>query len=108
MCAVELELNAEKQKIEIRSLKAQLNPHFLFNTFNNIYALIGFAPDRAQQALHDLSNMLRFMIYDSALPYVSVEKELHFISDYVELMRLRCSSSQRLGCNININAVPGE
>ncbi len=89
----QLELNAEKRHIELKSLKAQLNPHFLFNTLNNIYALIGIAPERAQQALHDLSSMLRYMIYDSASAYVPVSKELQLIKDYVELMRLRLSSS---------------
>lgn len=92
----ELEINAEKRQIELMSLKAQLNPHFLFNTLNNIYALIAFAPDRAQKAVHDLSSMLRFMIYDSDSAVVSVQKELDFIADYVELMKLRLSSSVKL------------
>lgn len=96
----ELELNAEKRQIELQSLKAQLNPHFLFNTLNNIYALIGFAPERAQQALHDLSGMLRFMIYDSVSAYVPLEKEFRFISDYVELVRLRMSESVKMECHI--------
>ena len=95
-----LELNAEKQQIELQSLKAQLNPHFLFNTLNNIYALIGFAPERAQQALHDLSGMLRFMIYDSVSAYVPLEKEFRFISDYVELVKLRLSPSVKMTCRI--------
>ncbi|MBD5225901.1 MAG: histidine kinase [Bacteroidales bacterium] len=96
----ELELNAERRKIELRSLKAQLNPHFLFNSLNNIYALIGMAPERAQQALHDLSSMLRFMIYDAGEAVVPLEKELKFITDYVEMMRLRLSSSVRLTFNV--------
>ncbi len=103
----ELELSAEKRQIELKSLKAQLNPHFLFNTLNNIYALIGFAPERARQALHDLSNMLRFMIYDSGMPYVPLEKEMQFISDYIELMRLRLSGGMQLSCDINVTAAPG-
>ncbi len=99
----ELELNAEQRQMELQSLKAQLNPHFLFNTLNNIYALIGFAPERAQQALHDLSGMLRFMIYDSVSAYVPLEKEFSFISDYVELVKLRMSSSVKITCNIQEN-----
>ena len=97
----ELELDAERQQIELKSLKAQLNPHFLFNSLNNIYALITISPDRAQKALHDLSNMLRFMIYDAACAYVPLSKEVQFISDYVELMKLRLSSSIKLECNIS-------
>lgn len=96
----ELEVNAERKQIELKSLKAQLNPHFLFNSLNNIYALIAISPDRAQEALHDLSSMLRFMIYDAASALVPLSKELRFIADYVELMKLRLNSSIRLECNI--------
>lgn len=96
----ELELNAERRKIELKSLKAQLNPHFLFNSLNNIYALIGIAPERAQQALHDLSSMLRFMIYDAGEAVVPLEKELRFITDYVEMMKLRLSKSVKLTFSI--------
>lgn len=95
-----LELNSEKKQIELMNLKAQLNPHFLFNTLNNIYALIGFAPDRAQKALHELSGMLRFMIYDSTSDLVPLSRELKFIEEYVELMKLRLSNSTSLRCDI--------
>lgn len=66
----ELELDAERRRVELRSLKMQLNPHFLFNSLNNIYALISISPERAQEALHDLSGMLRYMIYDASAPGV--------------------------------------
>lgn len=97
----DLELNAEKRQIELKNLKAQLNPHFLFNSLNNIYALIGFAPERAQKALHDLSSMLRFMIYDSGSSTVALSKEMKFIADYAELMKLRLNSNIRVECCIN-------
>lgn len=92
----ELQLKAEERKTELQSLKAQLNPHFLFNSLNNIYALIGFAPERAQEALHTLSKMLRFMIYDSS-ESVPLEKEAAFIGEYVELMRLRMGEEYEVG-----------
>lgn len=95
-----LELNAEKRELELLSLKAQLNPHFLFNSLNNIYALIGFAPERARKALHDLSNMLRFMIYDAGNASVPLSKETRFISDYVALMRLRLNNNIEVECDI--------
>ncbi|MDE5869112.1 MAG: sensor histidine kinase [Muribaculaceae bacterium] len=91
----ELELNAEHRQIELQSLKAQLNPHFLFNTLNNIYALIAISPERAQESLHTLSNMLRFMIYESS-EMVELEKEAQFIKEYVELMKLRIGDSCRV------------
>lgn len=104
----ELELNAERKQIELKSLKAQLNPHFLFNSLNNIYALIAISPDRAQKALHDLSGMLRFMIYDTALSSVPLDKEIKFIEDYVELMKLRLGSSIKLNFTVerdNVEAI---
>ncbi|MDE5791587.1 MAG: histidine kinase [Muribaculaceae bacterium] len=103
----ELELNAERRQIELQSLKAQLNPHFLFNSLNNIYALIGFAPERAQDALHTLSRMLRFMIYDSS-GSVEIEREANFIGEYVELMRLRlgeaCDLEYEVSGDLPVNA----
>lgn len=99
----ELMLNAEQRQIELKSLKAQLNPHFLFNSLNNIYALIGFAPERAQEALHELSGMLRFMIYDSASSFVPLSKEAQFITNYAQLMKLRLGSATNLECNINVD-----
>lgn len=74
---------------ELQNLKSQLNPHFLFNTLNNIYSLIAFSPERAQEAVHDLSRLLRYVLYDSSQPQVLLEKELDFIRNYVELMRIR-------------------
>lgn len=96
----DLELSAEKRQIELKSLKAQLNPHFLFNSLNNIYALIGFAPERAQTALHDLSSMLRFMIYDSGSTAVTLSKEMQFIADYTALMKLRLNSNIQVDCDV--------
>ena len=91
-----LELEAERRKTELMNLKAQLNPHFLFNSLNNIYALIAIDPDKAQQSLHELSNMLRFMIYDSEAASVPLDKEIQFIRDYIRLMSLRLNPSVTL------------
>ncbi|MDE7495645.1 MAG: histidine kinase [Muribaculaceae bacterium] len=89
----ELEISAEQRKMELTSLKAQLNPHFLFNSLNSIYALIGLDPVMAQEALHNLSRMLRFMIYDSDSVFVPLDKDAVFIGDYVRLMKLRLPAS---------------
>ncbi len=103
----ELEINAKHREIQLLNLKAQLNPHFLFNTLNNIYSLISFAPDKAQKAIHDLSSMLRFMIYDSDTTKVSLEKELIFVQDYIELMKLRINPSTRLSISIIKDGIKG-
>lgn len=83
------ELEKSRAEAELQNLKSQLNPHFLFNTLNNIYSLIAFSPERAQEAVHDLSRLLRYVLYESNQPSVPVEKELDFIRNYVELMRIR-------------------
>lgn len=83
------ELEKSQTEAELQNLKSQLNPHFLFNTLNNIYSLIAFSPERAQEAVHDLSRLLRYVLYESNHPSVPLEKEVDFIRNYVELMRIR-------------------
>ena len=95
-----LELESERQNTELMSLKAQLNPHFLFNSLNNIYALIAIDPDKAQQSLHELSGMLRFMIYDSQSSTVELSREITFLSNYTRLMSLRLNPSVKLTCSL--------
>ncbi|HIY68843.1 MAG TPA: histidine kinase [Candidatus Alistipes intestinigallinarum] len=83
------ELEHSRTQAELQNLKSQLNPHFLFNTLNNIYSLIQLDTDRAQQAVHDLSRLLRYVLYDSSRPYVPLAAEVDFLRDYIELMRIR-------------------
>ena len=83
------QLEQERTEAELKNLKNQLNPHFLFNTLNNIYSLIAISPDRAQSAVLELSKMLRYVLYENAQAYVPMEKELEFNHNYIELMRLR-------------------
>lgn len=83
------QLEQERTEAELKNLKNQLNPHFLFNTLNNIYSLIAISPDRAQSAVLELSKMLRYVLYENAQAYVPMEKELEFNRNYIELMRLR-------------------
>jgi LytS/YehU family sensor histidine kinase len=90
------QLKSAQQAQELESLKSQLNPHFLFNTLNALYALISVCPDKAQEAVHQLSSLLRYVLYENAQT-VRVADELKFIDNYVKLMKLR------LGDNITIN-----
>lgn len=83
------QLEQERTEAELKNLKNQLNPHFLFNTLNNIYSLIAISPDRAQSAVLELNKMLRYVLYENTQPYVPMEKELEFNHNYIELMRLR-------------------
>lgn len=99
--ATRRELENSRAEAELQNLKSQLNPHFLFNTLNNIYSLIAFSPERAQEAVHDLSRLLRYVLYESSQPLVALEKELDFIRNYVELMRIRLPEHVELKTEIS-------
>ena len=99
-------INFEKSKsvqleADLRNLRSQLNPHFLFNTLNNIYSLIGIDQSRAQDAVHRLSNLLRYVMYDNNEKVVPLDKELAFTQNYIDLMKLRLSSNVKLNVLIN-------
>lgn len=96
-------LEKTKYEMELKNLKSQLNPHFLFNTLNNIYALIGISQDNAQQAVSDLSKLLRYVLYDSGTTFVPLSKEVEFINNYIKLMQLRLSDSVKLSFDLNIS-----
>ncbi len=86
---------AEKSRTEaeLKNLRNQLNPHFLLNTLNNIYALIAFDTDKAQMAVQELSRLLRHVLYDNQQNFVPLAKEIDFIRNYIALMRIRLSSN---------------
>jgi hypothetical protein len=90
------QLRIEKQEAELNYLKSQTNPHFLFNTLNNIYALARDKSDLAPEAILRLSKILRFMLYEAGSAYSSIEQELKIIDDYIALERLRYDESLRL------------
>lgn len=97
------EMMSSQKEEELKSLKSQLNPHFLFNTLNNIYALIAISPDKAQQAVHDLSSLLRYVLYDDN-SVVKLSQELSFIDKYVKLMQLRLGT----GTPVNVMLDAGD
>lgn len=76
-------------KFELELLKAQLNPHFFFNTLNNIYSLVYKKSDEAPAALMKMSDIMRYMLYESKAERVPLEKELEYLEDYIELQKLR-------------------
>ncbi|MGM9804429.1 MAG: sensor histidine kinase [Muribaculaceae bacterium] len=100
----EKELNAieaERKDQELTHLKNQLNPHFLFNTLNNIYALIAINQSKAQRAVYELSQLLRYMLYENKTSTIPLENEMRFINNYIALMRLRLTSNTQLHVKIN-------
>ena len=78
------EAERNRTEAELKNLRNQLNPHFLLNTLNNIYALIAFDSDKAQMAVQELSKLLRHVLYDNQQTYVSLGKEMDFIRNYIE------------------------
>ncbi len=90
-----------RRRQELDGLRNQLNPHFLFNTLNSIYALIDISPSRAQGAVHELSKLLRHVLYDNPA-FVSLSSEAAFIENYVKLQRLRLPDSAKIDLYINI------
>ena len=104
----ETEMKSQLQENELKNLKNQLNPHFLFNTLNNIYALIPISQDKAQKSVHELSQLLRYTLYNNEKREVSLEKELHFINNYISLMRLRLNNLVTLQVDINETAGSGK
>lgn len=78
---------------ELSNLRSQINPHFLLNTLNNIYALTAFDQQRAQDAIMQLSKMLRHMLYDNQQDNVKLSEEVTFLENYVNLMKIRLPQS---------------
>ena len=96
----------EKQNIEteMQYLKYQINPHFLMNTLNNIHAMIDFDAELAKQCVMELSRLLRHVLYDSSGSTTSLDKEVDFIHNYIELMRVRYIDDVEIKLNTpNIN-----
>lgn len=95
---------AEKSRTEseLKNLRNQLNPHFLLNTLNNIYALIAFDTEKAQKVVEELSKLLRHVLYDNQQNFVPLYKEAEFIRNYIELMRIRVAGNVTVDTHIDI------
>ena len=103
--AARKEAERNRTEAELKNLRNQLNPHFLLNTLNNIYALIAFNCDKAQEAVQELSKLLRHVLYDNQQTFVPLEKELDFIRNYVALMRIRLP--QQVEISLHLETDPG-
>lgn len=82
-------LEKEHTEMALKNLKSQLHPHFLFNTLNNIYALVAIDQEKAQTALLDLSKLLRYVLKESEHNTVPLSEEILFLQQYIRLMSLR-------------------
>ena len=97
------EAEQAKTVAELKNLRAQINPHFLLNTLNNIYALTAIDASRAQKAIDELSRILRHVLYDNERPFISLTEEVKFLDDYVSLMRIRLAKNVRVSFTTDIS-----
>ncbi|MCW3126548.1 MAG: hypothetical protein JWO03_2206 [Bacteroidetes bacterium] len=95
---------SEKQKLnaELSYLKAQINPHFLFNSLNSIYSLAISRSDNTGTAVVKLSDMMRYVISDAARDHVPLDKEINYITDYIDMQKLRLGDTVRLSYVLDV------
>jgi hypothetical protein len=86
------ELENTKLQGELNAIRSKLNPHFLFNTLNNIDALIQTDPVKASAALAKLSDLLRYVVYETEMEKISIQKEIEIISQYIDIEKIRLSN----------------
>ncbi len=95
------EEKAKNTEAELAWLKNQINPHFLFNTLNNISSLVQIDADKAQDAIAQLSDLLRYAMYETNKNTVPLQGEMEFMRNYVELMKLRCNDKTIVNCQLS-------
>ena len=105
MRQIKQQLKDEKAKnteAELAWLKNQINPHFLFNTLNNISSLTQIDPDAAQDAIAQLSDLLRYAMYETNKKMVPIQGEVEFMRNYISLMKLRCNDKTKVNYQLSI------
>lgn len=98
--SVRRELDRQRVNTELSYLKSQINPHFFFNTLNNIYSLTNLDVKKAQEAILKLSRMMRYVLYENQKDETMLSREVSFINDYIELMKMRISSKVNIDIQI--------
>ncbi|TKC12344.1 hypothetical protein FA048_01615 [Pedobacter polaris] len=98
---IQRSLESEKKDMELQFLKSQLNPHFLFNSLNNIYSLAYQKSEKTADAILKLSEIMRYMIYESNDSWVDLSKEVEYVTSFVELQKLRFKDGAAVNITIN-------
>ncbi|MFD2562387.1 sensor histidine kinase [Aquimarina rubra] len=91
----------ENLQTELKLLKSQINPHFLFNSLNNIYALSVIDSNKTQESISYLSDMLRYVLYECERNFVPIEKEITYIENYIRLFSLKSSKPYNITTDFN-------
>ena len=102
------ERKQKEVEAELAWLKNQINPHFLFNTLNNISSLAQIDGDGTQEAIMQLSDLLRYAMYETNKPKVPLDGEVEFMRNYVELMKLRCNEMTTVSARFDITDAQSE
>jgi LytS/YehU family sensor histidine kinase len=95
----------EKQNLEqqLEYLKCQINPHFFMNTLNNIHALVDINPEMAKSTILELSKLMRYVLYEGAKTLVPLQKDINFMRNYINLMKLRYTNKVKIDIDIPEN-----
>ncbi len=93
-------LESEKSAAELSALKSQVNPHFLFNSLNNLYSLALDKDQRTPGIILRLSDMMRYLLYESNVDLVPLEKEITYLHNYVEMQKLRVGDKVKISFEV--------
>lgn len=101
------EIQQEKMKADIAFLRSQINPHFFFNALNNIFAITQRNHDNeAGQAIMKLSDLMRYIIYDSCIEKIRLDSEIQFIRNYIEIFKLKFAKEENVDISLKIDGSP--
>lgn len=92
----------EKNKAELEALKSQINPHFLFNSLNNIYSLSRKASPKTSQSILILSDMMRYVLYETKEDFVKLTDEVRFLKNFVDLQKLRIDEKSKISLKVKV------
>ncbi|AIM61713.1 sensor histidine kinase [Cellulophaga lytica] len=96
-------LKSEKSKAELAMLQAQMNPHFFFNTLNNLYALTIKNSNKAPEVILKLSDMMRYTIYEGKKDFVTIGEEIAYLNNYIELHKIRYKKDVDIQCYYDVD-----
>ena len=100
---IQLQLSRQNLQSELALLRTQLNPHFLFNSLHNIDTLILVNPEKASNSLIELSDLMRYTLYDADIDFIELTKEIDYIKKYIHLQELRLSNKELISFTVNGN-----